>query len=220
MFHSVISFDLYPESLSSRNSSSISLYPVTSSFLDLSSSLNQLKVSRSKKILSSFENKHRLTLNVLKRKTPRSQVYCNENAGSESGVASPCHDCNCDGMSAAMSSTTTLESVCESSLSTTPNLSRTSSDHLIGPIYDVSPKITPAYLRYLRAETKRSEEHLFGSVASRGTDISREERWEARMSELRRREEADGVTVEAEGESQNSYERKRWFRTLVPQSHK
>jgi hypothetical protein len=217
MFHSVTSFNMYPESSSSRNSSSVSLYPVTSSFLDLSSSLNQPKVSRSKKMLSSFEDKHRLTLNVLKRKTSRSRVYCNENAGSESGVASPCRDCNCDGISAAMSSTTTLESVCDL---TTPNSSRTSSDHLIGPVYDDSPKITPAYLRYLRAETKRSEEHLFGSVASRGTDISREERWEARMSELRRREEADGETVEAEGESQNSYERKRWFRTLVPQSHK
>ncbi|GHJ86900.1 hypothetical protein NliqN6_3302 [Naganishia liquefaciens] len=55
------------------------------------------------------------------------------------------------------------------------------------PIYDPAPPITPACLRYMRAEMKRSDEHCFGSVASRHMDVSREARWEARMLDLQRR---------------------------------
>lgn len=64
------------------------------------------------------------------------------------------------------------------------------------PVYESPPPITPAYLRYYRAESKRANEHFFGSVASRGTDIAREARWEARILDLQRRQEAERTEQE------------------------
>lgn len=67
------------------------------------------------------------------------------------------------------------------------------------PVYEALPPITPAYLRYHRDESKRADEHHFGSVASRGTDIARETRWEARMLDLQRRQEAEKEEQESIG---------------------
>lgn len=95
----------------------------------------------------------------------------------------------------------TFSSSCTSLVSTAPSSLSTGSISLLrssSPVYDPAPPITPAYLRYFRAESKRSDEHHFGSVASRGTDIAREARWAARMVDLQKRLETEAEEQERE----------------------
>lgn len=79
------------------------------------------------------------------------------------------------------------------------------------PVYDAPPPITPAYLRYMRAEMKRSDEHCFGSVTTRETHIAREARWEARMLDLQRRIEAELAELEKERNGKSWFFRARRY---------
>lgn len=116
-------------------------------------------------------------------KNKSSSTICNSRASTDESTAS----CNSYTDFQDWSFNTSSRSFVSTSSSSSGNISPRSTS----PVYEAPPPITPAYLRYYRAESKRADEHYFGSVASRGTDIAPEARWEARMLDLQRREEAE-----------------------------